>query len=839
PLGTHVITETIAPAGYALDDDATRSVTVTSGALAQVIGIQGQDDPGNTDESDFHNRLGSVAWEKRTDVTPFPLQGGATFRITPNPFTGVGFLDVVDDDLNDADPTDGQFLINNVLLGTYTVTEIAAPTGFGLDNDTTREVTVSESELNPVIGIQDQDDPGDTDESDFHNPRTPGVIVIGPDKMNCSLPFIHVVDAETGEISARFLAYEIDYLGGVRVATGDLTGDGIAEIITAPGRSHAPLIRIWDQTGALLTEFLAFSGSFIGGVDIAIGDVTGDGLNDIAAAQNFLGNQVTVFRNTTVVPATVPTFSVLGSFTPFGSFQGGSTVELADMGNTSGAAPGFDQTSFTQQRAEVIVGTEAGTAPVVKVFAYFGAATTPTLVKTFNPFTPAFHGGLSLDVARIDADLVPDIIVGAGNGGGSQVQILNGVTGAIISSFPTFLDSPSFNAPVDVAAVDENGDGVAEFILAAQGSDGTAMEIRKFNALSGALVSFITEAQFDSTFNGMQIDDFCGAYFIAPLVNTPLPTVEVQIASAGLTASLLPYGPTYFGGVSVATGDLNGDGIEEIVTGPERNYAPWVRIFDQAGNLLNQFLAYSGTFKGGVDVAVGDVNGDGKLDIATSMLSGGSQVKTFKNVIPLAAAVLPKTSFSAYSSFYPFGSSFKGGAVVELANLGKAVTVGGVKKLDSKQFDSRSEVVVANGSGLRSTVKAYSYFGTSTTATLVRTFLPFNSTFKGGLSLDVARIDGDLVPDIIVGAGKGGGSNVQVLNGLNGAVISAFQAFTVNDSPDYNAKLDVEAQDADQDGIAEFLLAARDYDGKSREIRRFYSLTGELVDSFFENYSSI
>jgi hypothetical protein len=96
-----------------------------------------------------------------------------------------------------------------------------------------------------------------------------------------------------------------------------------------------------------------------------------------------------------------------------------------------------------------------------------------------------------------------------------------------------------------------------------------------------------------------------------------------------------------------------------------------------------------------------------------------------------------------------------------------------------------------------------------------------------------------MVPDIVVGAGKGGGSNVQILNGATGGPMNAFQAFTAADVPNYNCKLDVEADDVDLDGIADLLLAARVFDGKSREIRRFDALTGELVDSFFQNYKGI
>src|SRR5262249_48398584 len=106
---------------------------------------------------------------KRIDVSGAPLQGGAVFVIHLDPKDGVGDLTVTDNDANDNDPDNGQFQITNVLLGTYTVIETVPPSGFALDDDTDRLVTVTATELNPVIGTQGSDDPGNSDESDFHN----------------------------------------------------------------------------------------------------------------------------------------------------------------------------------------------------------------------------------------------------------------------------------------------------------------------------------------------------------------------------------------------------------------------------------------------------------------------------------------------------------------------------------------------------------------------------------------------------------------------------------------------------------------------------------------------
>ena len=129
----------------------------------------------------FGNRqLGSVAWEKRNEsASGHPLQSGATFTVggTVGPFACTGNtanpVTVVDGGANDGDADGGQLLLPNVCQGTYVVTETGAPGGFNIDDDPTRAVTVSASELSPVVGVQGQDNDGNTDESDFHNTAVP------------------------------------------------------------------------------------------------------------------------------------------------------------------------------------------------------------------------------------------------------------------------------------------------------------------------------------------------------------------------------------------------------------------------------------------------------------------------------------------------------------------------------------------------------------------------------------------------------------------------------------------------------------------------------------------
>src|SRR3972149_1581574 len=175
PGTAYTVTETTAPTGTAIDADADRSVTVTSG-FGEVIGTQTTDDDTADEEADFHNTLGSIAWEKRTiyDNGDHLLFGGATFTVTPDPTTGSGFMTVVDNGANDADPAAGKIKVNDVLADTYTVEETVAPTDTAPDPDADREVIVAAG-ATVSIGDSGVDDNTGNDMADFHNVQFPVV----------------------------------------------------------------------------------------------------------------------------------------------------------------------------------------------------------------------------------------------------------------------------------------------------------------------------------------------------------------------------------------------------------------------------------------------------------------------------------------------------------------------------------------------------------------------------------------------------------------------------------------------------------------------------------------
>ena len=89
------------------------------------------------------------------------------------------------------------------------------------------------------------------------------------------------------------MVYDPSFSGGIYVAAADVNGDGVADIITGAGAGGGPHVKVIDGTklnqigsngvikdSALLTQFMAYSPSFSGGIRVAATravDVTGVG----------------------------------------------------------------------------------------------------------------------------------------------------------------------------------------------------------------------------------------------------------------------------------------------------------------------------------------------------------------------------------------------------------------------------------------------------------------------------------------------------------------------------------------------------------------------------------
>jgi hypothetical protein len=192
-----------------------------------------------------------------------------------------------------------------------------------------------------------------------------------------------------------------------------------------------------------------------------------------------------------------------------------------------------------------------------------------------------------------------------------------------------------------------------------------------------------------------------------------------------------PYGTTFTGGVSVAVADLNGDGVDEIVTGAGPGGGPNVRIFTGDGTLVGSFFAYDPNFHGGVKVSSTDINDDRVDEIVTGAgPGGGPNVEVFG------------VDGSLKASFFAYDPNFHGGVNVAGADL---------------DGDGFGDIITGPGPGGGPHVRTFSGGGSPRGVG----FFAFDSRFFGGVSVgsipDFARGH----DDIVVGAGPGGGPNVK------------------------------------------------------------------------------
>ncbi len=165
--GTYTVHESVAPSGHIGDPiDKVVDTKLRDGDPLSV-NIDCADLAAEPPDAVFVNSLGSLAWEKRSDIDG-SLQGGASFSISPNPFAchqppGADPGTFFDNAPPDADPDDGQYLIEDVCLGSYTITEESAPTNFAIDPDDERTCDVTAANPDCVVGTQgDADDCPDT-----------------------------------------------------------------------------------------------------------------------------------------------------------------------------------------------------------------------------------------------------------------------------------------------------------------------------------------------------------------------------------------------------------------------------------------------------------------------------------------------------------------------------------------------------------------------------------------------------------------------------------------------------------------------------------------------------
>jgi hypothetical protein len=288
-------------------------------------------------------------------------------------------------------------------------------------------------------------------------------------------PLVRDFDPVTGAQRFAFYAYDPNFHGGVRVALGDVTGDGIADIITAPGPGGGPHVRVFDgRIGTPLTGplggFFAYDADFTGGLFVAAGDVNGDGRVDIITGPDAGGGpNVRVFSGLDG--------SVLANFMAYSpTFSGGVRVAAGDVDGDG--------------HADIVTGAGPGGGPEVRVFS--GAS--GGLVRDFLAYDEVFRGGVYVAAGALEGSQTAAIVTGAGSGGGPNVRIFNGSDATMIASY--FAYDPGFTGGVRVAVGAFDSQGHASIVTSPGPSGGPHVRAKDAATLADLDSFFALDPQF-------------------------------------------------------------------------------------------------------------------------------------------------------------------------------------------------------------------------------------------------------------------------------------------------------------------------------------------------------
>ncbi len=269
---------------------------------------------------------------------------------------------------------------------------------------------------------------------------------------------------------------------------------------------------------------------------------------------------------------------------------------------------------------------------------YVSIADQPSKVRAFTPggqqvleltpFGNDYTGDINISAGDIDGDGQEEIVVAAGDGAPPEVKIFE-TDGSEVNSFYAY--SLEKTTGVWVSTGDVNGDGSDEIITI--NGEGKATKVKVFEYSGRVLEDFLPFGV--GTTNGGRITsgdvDGDGAAEIIVGAGPGLePRIRVFEYNGELVEQFNAYEESYDKGVLVATADLDGNGIDEIVTGTELGGGPHVRTFSMEGKVLGQFFAYDDLFRGGVRLTSLDTNGDGIDEIVTGAgPHGGPHVRIF------------------------------------------------------------------------------------------------------------------------------------------------------------------------------------------------------------------
>jgi|GEM_PF-1805583 len=381
-------------------------------------------------------------------------------------------------------------------------------------------------------------------------------------------PTVQVFDADTGAERYQFSAYGPRMTAGVRVAVGDVDGDGSLDIITAPGPGRPSIVKVFrSDDGSLIGQFAAPRSWSRGGTWVASGDVNGDGQSEIIAAPGLGAPVVRVYQG--LEGQILETFRVNDGL-PLSGWGRGAKVAAGDL-NQDG-------------RAEVVALSARGPSRV-RVF----DGQSGEVVGDFLAFNGPSRGKTSLAVGKIGGDRHPDLIVASSlpRAAETRVKIYQSLTDANPVEF--VVPNSSNGGGVEIAAVNVGGRGRDELAFAPTRGGGLGAPVLGSSSLLALAVSSSPTVAY-------RLPTSLSGRFLAGANSVAMSTAAVAVSEfqSQLSQSISPidrlayFDPKLQQFVPVQPNDprLVGKNITVISHGWAPGYQDWVNYEADKGHLL-------------------------------------------------------------------------------------------------------------------------------------------------------------------------------------------------------------------------------------------------------------
>ncbi|MFA6525071.1 MAG: VCBS repeat domain-containing M23 family metallopeptidase [Patescibacteria group bacterium] len=224
------------------------------------------------------------------------------------------------------------------------------------------------------------------------------------------------------------------------------------------------------------------------------------------------------------------------------------------------------------------------------------------------------------------------------------------------------------------------------------------------------------------------------------------PHLRVFSENGDVLNQFFAYAEDFKGGLDVTTGDIDGDGNDEIITIPGPGMSANVRIYTPSGELLNEFMAYPEFAKMGGNVSAADLNSDGRAEIVTGTLAGGGpQVRVFR------------PDGSLLYQFFAYAENFRGG--VDVAAV-------------AATSENRSMIITGPGPGGGPQVRIFKPWGD-----VLGQFFVYDKQFRGGIRVDANEYTSGLSgPEIVTAPASRGGPDFRIFD-MHGNLRSYLTAY--------------------------------------------------------------